>query len=454
MYFNNKKFLQKLMIERILSNKFLFIGIHIVLGFVVTFLPISKLYTLLFIIIGTIIIYTTKNKNEGALYLTSYLVGAEVFIRMSGGILLYETGKYGVILFILIGLIFGPVKQKPTVSFILYILLLLIGIMFTEAPLGESIRKAIAFNLSGPITLGIFAIYCYKRTISIRQLKEIFFLCLLPMFSMISYIYFRTPNLEELVFSTQSNFVTSGGFGPNQVATIIGFGAFILGVFLIIRTQVSLYILLDAVFLAYFIYRGLLTFSRGGMITSALAFFIFAIFMFSFQKITLVKISKYVFISLFLFLGIWLYTSNITGGMIDNRYANKNAGGAPKKDVTAGRVEIIESQFDSFYESPIFGIGVGNGRYKRLESGKGITAASHNEVSRLIEEHGLIGIIALMILLITPLENMYFSNNYQRAFLSAFYIFWFLTINHSAMRIAFPAFVYGLSLIRIIPDEA
>jgi hypothetical protein len=62
--------------------------------------------------------------------------------------------------------------------------------------------------------------------------------------------------------------------------------------------------------------------------------------------------------------------------------------------------------------------------------------------------------MALFILLTVPLHNMYFSNNFQRAFLSAFYIFWFLTINHSAMRIAFPAFVYGLSLIRIVPDEA
>jgi len=271
--------------------------------------------------------------------------------------------------------------------------------------------------------------------------------------AIVSYVYFRTPNLEEMVFGTLSNFDTSGGFGPNQVSTIIGFGAFILGVFLFIRVNVSLYIFVDALFLMYFTYRCLLTFSRGGLITSGLAFFVFALFMFLYQKVTLVKISKYIFIAFVLFLGIWLYTSNVTGGMIDNRYAGKNTKGVQKKDVSSGRGDIINEQLDSFYESPIFGIGVGNGKFKRLASGKHITAASHNEVSRLIEEHGLLGIIALFILLMTPLENMYFSSNYQRAFLSAFYVFWFLTINHSAMRIAFPAFVYGLSLIRIIPDD-
>ncbi len=442
------------MIDKILDNKFLFIGIHLSLGFIVTFLPIAKIYSFLILAISIVVIYKTKNKNEEALYLASYLAGSEVFIRMSGGTLLYETGKYGLILFALLGLFLGPVNHKRNVAYLIVILLLLIGIVFSEAPPGASIRKAILFNLSGPISLAIFAIYCFHRTITLTQLKEFLFMCLLPIFSMISYVYFRTPDLEEMVFGTLSNFKTSGGFGPNQVATMIGFGAFILGAFLFIRVQLSVYLFLDGLFLAYFIYRGLLTFSRGGMITAGTAFLFFAIFMFSFQKVTLVKISKYVFISFVLFLGIWLYTSNITGGMIANRYAGQNAAGVKKKDISAGRGKIISTQLEGFYESPIFGIGVGNGKFKREESGKKITAASHNEVGRLIEEHGALGIIALFILLIVPLHNMYFSNNFQRAFLSAFYIFWFLTINHSAMRIAFPAFVYGLSLIRIVPDEA
>ncbi|MEO9571684.1 MAG: O-antigen ligase family protein [Polaribacter sp.] len=409
---------------------------------------------MLFVLIfGIVTIYKNKNKNKEVFYIVGYIIGVEVFLRMTGGTFLYETGKYSVLLFTILGLLFDKINEKSSIFFLFYILLLLIGIVFTQTPPGESIRKAVAFNLSGPITLGFFAIYCYKRKITITQFKNLLFICLLPMFSMISYIYFRTPSLEELVFSTSSNFDTSGGFGPNQVATIIGFGGFILAVFLFIRINLSLYIFIDAIFLAYFIYRGLLTFSRGGMITAAFAFLIFAFFMFSYQKITIIKISKYVFVTFVLFLGIWLYTSNITGGMIDNRYAGKNATGVKKNDVTAGRGDIIDMQLESFYESPIFGIGVGNGKYKRIETGKRVTAASHNEIGRLIEEHGMLGIIALFILLIVPLENIYFSNNYQRAFLSAFFVFWFLTINHSAMRIAFPAFVYGLSLIKIVPDE-
>lgn len=422
------------------------------MGYVSTLLKgsiILKLFWVLIIGFFIFIITFKKNKNEEALYLASYLVGAEVFIRMSDGFLLYETGKYAIILFSLLGIIWGPVKQKTSISFLVYVLFLLIGIVFTQVPLGESLRKSIAFNLSGPISLGFFALYCYKRTITILQLKELLFVCLLPVFSIISFVYFRTPDLEELVFNGSSNFSTSGGFGPNQVATIIGFGVFILSVFIFTRVQLSLSIFLDIIFLLYFTYRGLLTFSRGGMITAIFAFFIFVLFMLFYQKNTFIKVFKFLFITLILFLGIWLYTSDITGGMIDNRYANKNASGIEKKDISAGRFQLFSAQLENFYESPILGIGVGNGKYKRIESGKRITAASHNEITRFIEEHGLLGILALLILLIKPLQNIYFSTNYQRAFLLSFYVFWFLTINHSAMRIAFPAFVYGLSLIKI-----
>ena len=56
-------------------------------------------------------------------------------------------------------------------------------------------------------------------------------------------------------------------------------------------------------------------------------------------------------------------------------------------------------------------------------------------------------------LLFIPLEHFYNSNNYQRAFVAAFYVFWFLTINHSAMRVVFPSFIYGLSLIHIVNED-
>lgn len=433
--------------EKILENKLLFIGIHLAFGFLGTLPIFPSLFGLLCILLPVYLIYSEGNRSELAFFSAAYIVGAEVFIRMTGGFILYETGKYAVILFLLMGLFSSNAKQNFSYQFLLYLFLLLVGIVFTEVPPGESIRKNILFNLSGPIVLGISAIYFYQRPIKLKTLLDALFFMLLPLFSMIMYLYFRTPDLKEIVFQSEANFATSGGFGPNQVATAIGLGMFVLTVFILSKYKLTGYIILDSILLIYFSYRGLLTFSRGGIIASFITLLIFAFFYILHKKISIGILLKYVSTSVFFIVAIWLYTSNITGGMLNNRYTGKNALGN-QSDITTGRLDIFEVQFENFMDNPL-GIGVGNGKYKRLEKIEHVTGASHNEVGRILEEHGYIGLLILIMLITIPMFNFFRGNLLQKAFIISFYSIWFLTINHSAMRIALPGFIYGLSLIRI-----
>src|SRR5690606_240706 len=143
----------------------------------------------------------------------------------------------------------------------------------------------------------------------------------------------------------------------------------------------------------------------------------------------------------------WSYSSIKTFGLIQYRYENRNSAGELKQDITTGRVELISTELDAFYNNPLTGIGVGKGFEYRQET-SGIEIASHNEISRLLSEHGLLGIVAILILIFVPIVFWTkFKNNY---YFLAFVAFWFLTINHSAMRIALPAFVYGLALLYIV----
>ena len=440
------------MIEKIAHNRVIFVGIHILIGYLCTFSFFPKIYTLVIFLIAIPQIIFKKNKNEEAFLFAAYLAAGEVFLRMTDGVILYETGKYGVILLLVLGVFVGKFKQKFSVSLTFYLLLLLLGIIFTRVPEGEYIRKTIAFNLSGPFVLGITGLYFYKRSITKENLMNALFFMILPLFSMVTYLYFKTPDLKDIVFGGAANFATSGGFGPNQVATAIGLGIFIIAVFILMKERITGFLLLDVFLLLYFIYRGLLTFSRGGLITGVIALICFSLFYTLYKKISLASFITYVGIVVVFTIGIWLFTSNITGGMLDNRYTGKNASGVQKEDISSGRGDILAEQIKSFTKNPL-GIGVGNGKYKRQGAIGNVTAASHNEVGRLIEEHGIIGFIILLLLLLLPLANFWYGNNYQRAFISAFYIFWFLTINHSAMRIAFPGFIYGLSLINIIHEK-
>ncbi|SFS35351.1 O-antigen ligase family protein [Lutibacter maritimus] len=426
--------------------------LHLVLGVLLLLGSVSKIYSILILFIGLLVIFKTKNKHNEAMFWSGYLVGGEVLFRMSGGMFFHELPKYAVLLFLFMGLMVETKRHHVSVSYLIYILLLLIGIAFVDIPFNESIRKAIAFNLSGPILLGVAAIYFYGRKITLTALLNVLFVMCLPIISMLSYLYFKTPDIKDIAFGGTANFETSGGYGPNQVATILGLGVFILVVHLFLKKRFLFVFSLDILLLLYLLFRGLITLSRGGMLTAFIAIVAFAFFYILSREDRVISFLKYAGLMTLFLLITWIYSADLTGGMLTNRYANKNAAGVVKEDVSTGRIDLFESELEAFFEHPFFGIGVGGSKYKRIDESD-IVAASHNEISRLLGEHGMIGLLILGILLIIPIRNMFKQPLLTVAFLSAFLIFWFLTINHSAMRVAFPAFIYGLSLIILEKDK-
>lgn len=145
-------------------------------------------------------------------------------------------------------------------------------------------------------------------------------------------------------------------------------------------------------------------------------------------------------------MAIWGYASVQTGGLINKRYKNQDASGKVKETQFTGRAAIAEDEIDIFLRNPIFGVGVGKGvEVREMKTGK--VVLSHDEITRMLAEHGTLGIFALLILFFTPLV-LYLENSFNM-FLLCFVAFWFLTINHAAMRTAVPAFVYSLSLLNV-----
>ena len=135
------------------------------LGFLLLNRTVSKFSNIILLFVGFMTILVTKNKNQEAVLWSAYIVGSEVLFRMSKGLIFYEFPKYMVFIFLLTGLIVEKKKQNISLIYLIYILLLLFGITFSDIPYPESIRTNIIFNLSGPILLGLCAIYFYKRKI-------------------------------------------------------------------------------------------------------------------------------------------------------------------------------------------------------------------------------------------------------------------------------------------------
>lgn len=426
---------------------------HAFLGGLIFVLPfISKIYTLLIFVFGIYYIVKNRNKNNEALVISAYVISVEVLLRMTDGMLLNEFGKYSILIFMFLGMIYSGFSNKAIIYW-LFLVLLIPGIILSAitSNFETDIRKAIAFNISGPVCLGISSIYCYQRKITFDRLKGVITAFSLPLVAIVVYLYLYTPSVRDVVTGTQSNFETSGGFGPNQVSTILGLGIFVFFVQLLLNSNSRILQSINAGLVLVFAFRGIVTFSRGGVLTAVVMIFLLLIVMyFQANFNTKPKIGLIIILSFLAGMGVWGYSSIQTGGLINKRYANQDARGREKKSQLSGRETLIVSEMQMFFDNPILGVGVGRNKEIR-EKETGIVAASHNEITRMLAEHGSLGLFDLMLLFFTPL--FLFVNNRQNIFALSFLVFWLLTINHAAMRLAAPAFVYALSLLKVYTVE-
>lgn len=430
-----------------------YILLHILLGVLIFYVPsLSKVYGYGSLFVGSYIVLKNRNQNHEALYVAGYIVGSEVFLRMTEGNPVYEFSKYGVMLFIFMGMYFKAFS-KYALPYWIFLALLVPGLIVAAYSLNydTEMRKTLSFNISGPVCLGVASLYTYYRRITIREFNNILLCVGMPVITCAVYLMLYTPNIRDVITGTGSNFETSGGFGPNQVSTILGLGMFIFLSRVLFNSKTKLILFINLIIALVIGYRGLVTFSRGGMITSVviLIVLIFA----TYSRINSRGRTKlniaFVFFVLTLF-AVWSYSAAETGGLIEKRYANQDAAGRVKSSQFTGRETIVKSEIEFFLSHPIFGVGVAKGAELRRDQ-TGLIILSHNEISRMLAEHGSFGIMALLILFFTPL--FLYLDNKDHIFLLSCLIFWLLTINHAAMRIAAPSFIYALSLLKVSTDE-
>jgi O-antigen ligase len=293
----------------------------------------------------------------------------------------------------------------------------------------------------------LVGLFCFNRRLTYKEFLNVLLFLGLPIISMTCYLFLYTPSLKSVLSGTGSNFATSGGFGPNQVATILGLGMFIFSVRFFMTSKTLFFKMINLVLISAIAFRGIITFSRGGVLTGLIMIALFTGLYFLRLKSNLKgRLIAYIGIIALGAVLIWGISSSSTDGLIDKRYANQDATGREKSDVSTGRSSLFLFELEAFKEHPFFGVGVGKLKELRFEK-EGVMAASHNEMSRILGEHGSFGLAAFLILLLTPL--VYRLENNQNIFAYSFLVFWLLTINHSAMRIAAPAFLYGFSVLKL-----
>lgn len=414
---------------------------------------LSEVYSGLIVLYGLYRIFIHKNRDGSAHIFAAYSMGIEVLFRMNSGGLGYEWGKYAAVLLLMTGFLVEKLKKDTPVIYLMFIALMIPSIFVIDYPTFDRARQMVSFNLSGPVTLAVSSIYFYKRRMTPAQLRKLLLSILYPIAAMSVFIYFRSGDLEAVEFTTESNFQASGGFGPNQVSTIFGLGILVIAIahFQGIRLFRLKYI--NVILLFAFLIRGLATFSRGGMLAPLLAI-VFCIIIMTFLDANFqTKLNRVVYAFMFVFvIGVlgFNYVNDVSGGLLEMRFKGESMYNKEKSNIFSGRDEIFSEDIEIFERNILVGVGPGMSMEKRAEI-SGIETAAHIEYSRLLAEHGVFGIIAILIIIIFPIKFFLETKSTDnRIMLILCITFVFFTMGHAAMRTAAPGFIYGMAFINII----
>ncbi len=434
---------------------------HSILGAFSILTPWLLIIWFYFVLLTSIPLFLKKSEDHFFKFtsLIVYVVSFELLGRMSKAypLIPWEMGKYLLFLLLMAGILMK--YRRGTVGWILLVLLLP-SLFIDESD--QVWFKNIIFNLLGPVNVALAIVYFKKQIVSAEEFMSLLRLFALPAISVLTFVVIRAPDLGQIEFTLGANFETAGGFGSNQVSTVLGLGAFLAYLFWRNRWDLSGYRWLDLGLLILFTIRGLLTFSRGGMIGGAIGVFVLIFYQavvgkyrWNAQRV-IVNIIKAVPIVLIFFL-IFAYANNISGGNLALRYQGETPGtvaGYREKTPNVfftNRLNVLKDDLELWLENPILGVGVGASMYLRDDTRR---IAPHLELSRLLSEHGLLGAFYFLILCslgVKLLKRAHYTSS--DAILLALFILALFTTFHSAMRTYISPLLIGLSMLTVYEED-
>lgn len=387
---------------------------------------------------------TTEKKAAVGVYAGLYIAGAEVLWRMGRAPIPWESGKYGIILILVIAMVRNGLTKLPMVPVLYFLLMLPSTLLVIEWAAGDMflLRKSISFNLSGPLCLAVAAAVISQIRLTPQQLRTALVMFLLPVVSVAAFAAFGLAASDAVEFNAQSSFEASGGFGPNQVSSALGAGT--LAAFLLIVlggnkrwTNFAL-----AAVLLWVAAQCVLTFSRNGIFLAGVAGTAAGFFLLRTRKTRFMLLG---FAPVLFAIFAWVVLPGLedfTGGALSERYQDMS---------TTGRSALAAKDLEFFFEDPLFGIGPGMAQVRR-DAMIGIGVPAHTEFTRVLGEHGVLGGIGLLLLFGLAVTRYQGARGHKaRAFAVAMLLFAFGYMGANAMRLALPGILFGMAFAQLGP---
>ena len=405
--------------------------------------PIATLHALGTLVLG--VMFLAKRRSDLAFYLVGYLAGAEVLWRICSAQTNHEYAKFAGVL-LLLGIGMRKLELRRATWAVFYFLLLLPSVFITldELPLNIA-RKRLSFNLSGPLTLATAVVVLSNLKISAVQLRRFILAFIYPLIGICTCIFISLIQADQLNFSTQSNFETSAGFGPNQVSSVLAMGAILSYLFYMLFLNKRLFkspLLQRQIAIgltALFLLQSAFTFSRSGLYMAVISIVVSGVVLLreaEARKKFLINGVLFTLIGSFLILP---YLNRFTEGAFIARYMETDS---------TGRTEILSLELELWKKNWLLGVGPGMRVYHVDEE---VASAAHTEYTRMIGEHGLLGFIALIFMVSgvamrwTHIKD-YRSRAIALALICCAVLFW----GANGMRIFAPQLLFALAFVNIL----
>lgn len=244
-----------------------------------------------------------------------------------------------------------------------------------------------------------------------------------------------TPDID---FSGNSNVAASGGYGPNQVSSSLGLIILVLALLAFLPQARRVWGVMLGVGM-WALWGAFLTFSRGGIYSLVLAGSAMLLLGTATRGARVRSIATLVVASVAIYLA-FTSANDFSGNWLDTRYENANS---------TGRSTIAELDMEVFWSHPLLGVGSGRASEFRGQ-GHLAQAAAHTEFTRVLAEHGVLGIIALGLLASMLIQAYRRSlSHWNRLMIVGLSVWSLTTMIHAATRISAVTLMLALTQVRV-----
>jgi hypothetical protein len=409
--------------------------LHAAIGIAMRKVPAVATAHALLVLLAVVAVSLFARRSYYVLLAAAYIAGSEVLWRMSKAGVFYETGKYLFSLVLLVAIVRMKRPRIPGLA-ALYLVLLVPSIVtaYFTFPWGW-FRQMVSFNLSGPLSLAVAVCFAHNVKMSRQELLNCMLAFLVPACGVVAITLFTTYSAEALKFSMESNFLTSGGFGPNQVSAVLGFAVLIAFLY-VVSAKVSI---LTKLFLvgaaAVFAAQSAMTFSRAGLASAAIALMVSLPFLITDRRRRIWTVAGIVALALAGFV-LFPVLNSYTGGKLQKRFEETSL---------SNREALAAQDLDLFQQNPLYGVGVGLSVFLRPTR-----AAAHTEFTRLLADHGLLGATALLALVLQLGQTLLTSRTHWVLGLRAAAVSWtLLNFAINAMRLVAPSYALCVAFVNL-----